>query len=195
MHLEPAQPEEPHGPFELEASYFESDSDLGSRLVNVGGVYQVRRERTEISGVEASAGWRVNDDHRLSAGYARLTGRSDTDGDGKVDTDLDGANISPNRLTLGWQARWSDRLDTLVQANHFFDRRFDKASLDFDGYSLLDASVTYRLSEGQVSVGVENLLNEDYVTYYGQSADSTTRDERYFKGRGRTLTVGYRVDF
>ncbi|KAA3649408.1 MAG: TonB-dependent receptor [Proteobacteria bacterium] len=184
-----------HGPLEFEASYFESDADLGSRLVNVGGVYQVRRERTEISGVEASAAWRVTDDHRLSAGYARLTGRSDTNGDGKVDTDLDGANISPNRLSLGWLARWSDRLETQVQANHYFDRSFDKASLDFDGYSLVDASVSYRLSEGLVSVGVENLFNEDYVTYYGQSADSTTRDERYFKGRGRTLTVGYRVDF
>jgi len=33
------------------------------------------------------------------------------------------------------------------------------------------------------------------LTYYSQSADSTTRDDRYFKGRGRTVTVGYQVNF
>ena len=183
------------GPVDFELSYFESDSDLGSRLVNVGGVYQVRREKTEIDGVEVSAGWKVNDAHRLQAAYAAVNGRSDTDGDGKVDTDLDGANISPDRLTLSWLARWSDRLDTQVQASHAFDRDFPKPELDFNGYSLVDASVSYRLAEGRLSAGVENVFNEDYVTYYSQSADSTTRDDRYFKGRGRTFTVGYQVDF
>lgn len=184
-----------HGPVDFDLSYFESDSDLGSRLVNVGGVYQVSRERTEIKGVEASAGWNVNAVHRLQLAYATIEGRSDTDDDGKVDTDLDGANISPDRLTLSWLARWTDRLDTQVQANHFFDRSFPKPELNFSGYSLVDASVSYRLAVGRLSAGVENLFDRDYVSYYSQSADSTTRDDRYFKGRGRTFTVGYQVDF
>ena len=41
--------------------------------------------------------------------------------------------------------------------------------------------------------GVENLFNEDYFTYYAQTA--TTLDERNFKGRGRTFTLGYNLDF
>jgi iron complex outermembrane receptor protein len=181
------------GPVDLELSYFESDSDLGSRLVNVNGVYQVRRERTEIRGLEASAGLKVSAAHRLEASYARVEGRSDTDGDDKVDTDLDGANISPDRLSLRWLARWSERFDSQVQASYFFDRDFPKPELDFHGYNLVDASVSYRLPVGRVSAGIENLFNEDYVTYFSQSADSTTRDDRYFKGRGRTVTVGYQV--
>ncbi|NMG45305.1 TonB-dependent receptor [Aromatoleum toluvorans] len=185
------------GPFDFELSYFESDSDLGSRLVSVGGVYQVRREKTEINGIEASAGWKINADHRLQASYAQVNGRSDTDGDGKVDTDLDGANISPDRLTLRWSARWSDKIDSHVQGSYFFDRRFDDRRLDFSGYSLVDASMTYRLPVGRLTAGVENLFNKDYVTYYSQTlaANEATRDERYFKGRGRTVTVGYQVDF
>jgi iron complex outermembrane receptor protein len=183
------------GPVSLEVSYFESDADLGSRLQNVGGVYQVRRERTEIDGVEASAGWVVSAAHRLEASYAAVNGRSDTDGDGRVDTDFDGANISPDRLTVRWLARWTDRLDSQVQASRFFDRDFAKPELNFDGYSLVDASLAYRLPVGRVTAGIENLFNEDYVTYYSQSADSTTRDERYFKGRGRVASVSYQVDF
>lgn len=178
---------------DFEISYFESDSDLGSRLQNVGGIYQVRRERTEIDGVEATAGWQVNDAHRLQASYAKLNGESDTDGDGKVDTDLDGANISPDRYGLSWQANWTDKLNSRVQANHYASRSFDTPGLDFDGYSLVDASLGYRLPVGEVSLGVENLLNRDYMTYYAQAA--STRDDQFFAGRGRTFTLGYQVDF
>lgn len=186
------------GPVDAELSYFQSDADLGSRLVSVGGIYEVRRERTEINGIEASAGWKLNADHRLQASYAKLKGRADTNGDGKVDTDLDGANIGPDRLTLRWQARWNDRLDSQIQASHFFDRRFETPPRKFDGYNLLDASLSYRLSVGRLSFGIENLLNKDYVTYFSQTnstTDETLRDERYFKGRGRTVTLGYQVDF
>lgn len=178
---------------DFEISYFESDSDLGSRLQNVGGIYQVRRERTEIDGVEATAGWQINDVHRLQASYAQLDGESDTDGDGKVDTDLDGANISPNRYGLSWQANWTDKLNSRVQANHYASRSFDTPGLDFDGYSLVDASLGYRLPVGEVSLGVENLLNRDYMTYYAQAA--STRDDQFFAGRGRTFTLGYQVSF
>ncbi len=182
-----------HGPFDAEISYFESDSDLGSRLENVGGFYQVRRERTEIDGVEASAGWQVDAVHRLQASYAQLDGESDTDGDGKVDTDLDGANISPDRYGLSWQANWNDKLHSLIQANHYASRGFDDPDLNFDGYSLVDASLGYRLPVGEVSLGIENLFNRDYLTYYAQAASS--RDDQLFKGRGRTFTLGYQVSF
>ncbi|NQD94566.1 TonB-dependent receptor [Pseudomonas sp. CrR25] len=182
-----------HGAFDAEISYFESDSDLGSRLENVGGFYQVRRERTEIDGVEASAGWQVNAAHRLQASYARLNGESDTDGDGQVDTDLDGANISPDRYGLSWQANWNDKLHSLVQVNHYASRGFDNPELNFDGYSLIDASLGYRLPVGEVSLGIENLFNRDYLTYYAQAA--STRDDQLFKGRGRTFSLGYQLDF
>lgn len=180
-------------PVDFEISYFESDADLGSRLDLVGGTYRVRREKTEIRGVEASAGWNINKAHRLESSYAHVEGKSDRDGDGNVDTKLSGADVSPDQLTLRWRARWSDKLNTLVQASHFFDRNFDQPGLDFEGYQLVDASIGYALPVGLLSVGVENLLNEDYITYYSQAAD--TRDDRYFAGRGRTVTLGYDVSF
>lgn len=180
-------------PVDFEISYFESDSDLGSRLENVGGVYQVRRERTEIDGVEASAGWQVNAVHRLQASYAKLNGESDTDGDDKVDTDLDGANIAPDRYGVSWQANWTEKLNSRLQVNHYASRSFDTAGLNFDGYSLVDASLGYSLPVGEASLGIENLLNRDYMTYYAQAA--SVRDDQYFAGRGRTFTLGYQLSF
>lgn len=186
------------GPFDAEISYYESDADLGSRLDSVGGVYQIRRERTEIDGVEFTAGWQVNDAHRLKLMYAQVDGRSDTDGDGKVDTDLNGANISPDRYGMSWQANWTDNLHSLLQVNHYASRDFDTPGLEFDGYSLVDATLGYRLPVGEASLGIENLLNEDYLTYYSQAANTgskVTRDGRVFNGRGRTLTLAYAVTF
>ncbi|MCP5529498.1 MAG: hypothetical protein H7A44_03570 [Opitutaceae bacterium] len=47
-----------------------------------------------------------------------------------------------------------------------------------------------------MTVGVENLLDEDYVTYYSQTlTGGSANNDNYFAGRGRTLTVRYRWDF
>ncbi|MBU1302101.1 MAG: TonB-dependent receptor [Gammaproteobacteria bacterium] len=187
-----------HGPFDAEISYYESDAELGSRLDSVGGVYQVRRERTEIDGIEFTGGWQITEAHRLKLMYAQVNGQSDTDDDGKVDTDLNGANISPDRYGIGWQANWNDKLHSLLQANHYASRSFDQPGLDFDGYTLVDATLGYRLPVGEARLGIENLFNEDYLTYYSQAANTgsdLTRNGRVFNGRGRTLTLGYQVSF
>jgi len=62
----------------------------------------------------------------------------------------------------------------------------------------VDASVGYRLPVGEVSLGIENLLDRDYLTYYSQAANTgsdVTRNGRVFNGRGRTLMLGYQVSF
>jgi len=182
-----------HGSFDAELSWYESDSDLGARLELLDGVYQVRREKTEINGFEATGGYRVNDDHRLSLGYAQVRGRSDTTGDGRVDTHLNGANVPPDRLNLRWSALWSPKLSTHAQVSHYFDRSFDDPELEFDGMTLVDLSFGYTLPVGRVVGGVENLFDKHYISYNSQASDK--RDDRYFAGRGRTVTVGYQVDF
>lgn len=45
----------------------------------------------------------------------------------------------------------------------------------------------------KLNLAFANLLNEDYFTYYSQSEQAN--QTRYFKGRGRTVTLGYSPDF
>tara|TARA_R100000005_G_C5003931_1_gene212759 strand:+ start:5907 stop:6206 length:300 start_codon:yes stop_codon:yes gene_type:complete len=70
---------------DFEISYYESDSDLGSRLsANADKTeYFVNREKTEINGAEANLGWKVNDDHKLNLAYSYIRGRYDSNDDGK----------------------------------------------------------------------------------------------------------------
>ncbi|WP_417504758.1 TonB-dependent receptor [Marinomonas gallaica] len=178
---------------DFEISYYESNSDLGSRIVENNGLYTVSREKKEIQGAEATLGLALTEQHRLEAGYSYIKGKSDRDNDGSVDTKLTGAEIPPNRLRLAWTANWNNKLSTMLQANHAFDRDFDDNELEFDGYTLVDASMGYQLPVGHLNVSVANLLNEDYFTYYSQSAYKN--DDFYFKGRGRTVTLAYGLEF
>ncbi|WP_330110572.1 TonB-dependent receptor [Methylophaga thalassica] len=184
---------------DFEVSYYESDSDLGSRLsANADNTqYMVNREKQEINGAEANLGWKVNDEHKLNLAYSYIRGRYDSDGDGKVDTDLNGQNIPPNRLIASWQAEWTPKLTSFVQASYNFDRNFDEEAGDdeeqFKAYGLIDATMAYKLSTGKIHAGVTNLLNKDYFSYSSQTSYGS--DTRNFKGRGRTLTIGYSLDF
>ncbi|NWN81464.1 MAG: TonB-dependent receptor [Halomonas sp.] len=184
--------------YSLELSYYESDSDLGQRIQpDAQGNYRVQREKTEIQGYEITGEARPNDVHRLRLTYAHAEGESDQDGDGEVDTKLTGRDIAPDTLKLSWSAAWTDKLSSHLQYSYYRDRSFDDPALEFDGYGLVDASLAYRLPVGRASLGLENLTDEDYFTYYSQSfpQSSALEDDLYFKGRGRTLTLGYQVDF
>ncbi|SDJ31241.1 iron complex outermembrane recepter protein [Billgrantia gudaonensis] len=177
----------------LELSYYESNSDYGERLAFENGTWVGNREKTEIQGFEVTGEARLNDAHRIRLSYTQAEGESDTDGDGSVDTELTGMNIAPDTLKLAWSAAWGEKLSSHLQYSHYFERSVDDPELEFDGHGLVDASLTYRLPLGRMSFGIENLTDEDYFTYYSQAARNS--DEYYFKGRGRTLTLGYQLDF
>ncbi|WP_339871715.1 TonB-dependent receptor [uncultured Brevundimonas sp.] len=178
------------GGFDASAAVFRSTTDKGSRLVLVGGVYEVAREATEIEGLELTARYTINPDLRFGGAYSHLEGRSDTDGDGALDQELDGANISPDRLLLWGEVDHGD-LSLRVQAQQLFARDFQGqvAENSFEGYGLIDAIGVWHAGFGDVSVGVQNLLGEPYVTYYSD-VQRPGDNLSYYAGRGRTVTVG-----
>ncbi|CAN0504532.1 unnamed protein product, partial [Ectocarpus sp. 12 AP-2014] len=182
-----------NGRLAAELNYYVSSSDFGSRLIERDDAFFMSRQETEIKGVEASLGYQFTEQHSGRLAYSRMEGRYDSNDDGNLDAKLSGIDVAPDRLVASWSANWSDELSTFVQANYAFDKTFDEADREFDGYLLMDAAVGYQLPVGQVNVGISNLLDEQYVTYYSQSA--LVNSERYFAGRGRTLTLGYRLDF
>ena len=57
----------------------------------------------------------------------------------------------------------------------------------FDGYTTWTPRVAAALSRATVTLSVANLLDADYITYFSQAA--STRDDQFFAGRGRTLSL------
>jgi iron complex outermembrane recepter protein len=184
--------------FNARVSYWTSTSRLGSLLVfdAPNQVYNVARQRTQISGWEARAGWTPRAGTRLDASYAINRGRSDRNGDGKVDSDLDGANTAPNRLNLAWNQRWNAALSSYLQLSHLASRDFSTLgtrSAHFDGYVTADAYVKWHTgTAGDWTLGVQNLANKQYINYVSQTVGD---DDSYFAGRGRTVSLTWQQAF
>lgn len=201
------------GPLDASVTYFWSSSDKGQLLIaNPGGIFDVQRLRVEIQGLEVNLGVRLPiDGLRVNVGYAHLAGRydSDTVPDGKVDTDLDGTNISPDRLNLAADYS-SGPFSARVQTQFFLSRRFDGRARaiddanpahpqrlylnDFGGYTLTDAYLRYQTSLGGLTFSVSNLFDKQYIDY---SSDTRlpTDNLSYFAGRGRSFTLGWDYRF
>lgn len=177
---------------------FISQSDQGSVLVpDADGVFNVVRQKTRVSGIEASLEARLTDRLRAGGNLSILRGRVDSDRDGDLDADLDAINIGPNRLNL-YLGYAGDGLSLRLQSATLFDRGFEDRdgaeTASFDGYSLFDAVAGVETGFGTISVAVQNLFDNQYITYFGQSAQPL-RDDRFFAGRGRTFTLGLETEF
>jgi iron complex outermembrane receptor protein len=193
------------GPLDASVTYFWSSSDKGQLLIsNPGGIFDVQRQRVEIEGLEINLGVRLPvEGLRANVGYAHLKGRYDSDSaapDGIVDTDLDGVNISPDRVNLALSYA-TGPFSARVQTQFYLSRTFHgKANPNqgnnFGGYNLTDAYVRYQTPLGGISLGVQNLLDKQYIDY---SSDTRLATENpvlaYFAGRGRTLTLGWDYRF
>jgi iron complex outermembrane receptor protein len=190
------------GPVDASASYFWSTSKNGALLVKVGSAFEMVRQRVEIQGLELNVAVRTPlPGLRLSTGYAHLIGRTDGSNDGidMVDRDLDGANISPDRLNLA--ASYARGLvSARVQTQFYLSRSFEKDPGNFDrrfrfgGYNVTDASIRYQTSFGGLSLSAQNIFDKFYIDYYTQTVRPTDVDH-YFAGRGRNITLTWDYRF
>jgi iron complex outermembrane receptor protein len=191
------------GPFDGSATYFWSSSDKGQLLVpGAGRNFDVQRQRIEIEGLEVNlrAAMPV-EGLKLGIGYAHIEGRYDSNADDVVDTDLDGVNISPDRVNLSATYE-RGRVSAIVQTQYYLSRSFHASAgvaqpdqrNNFGGFSVTDASIRYRTDFGGLRLSVQNLFDKFYIDY---SSDTRlpTDNLAYFAGRGRSVTLGWDYAF
>lgn len=187
------------GPLDATVTYFWSSSTRGQILVaRPDGIFDVQRQRVEIEGLELNLGVQMPiDGLRLSAGYAHITGRTDTNADDRVDTDLDGTNISPDRLNLAAsfdRGRVSARVQTQVYFSRTFEGLVRDPRNDFGGYTLTDAYLGYEVGPGRVILSAQNIFNRQYIDY-NSDVRLPTDNLAFFAGRGRTMTLAWDMRF
>lgn len=182
---------------QAQLAYYTSDSDFGQRLQRGDdGIYSVKREQTEVDGIEFRLNWFATELDTLGMRLATSKGRYDSDQDGQVDSDLGGSNIAPDRINVSWDRNWGDILTTRLQINHLLDREQKNSVGDvvnhFDGYTTVDLSANIDAFDGLVTLGIQNLSNTDFYTYYSQS---NSNNRRNFKGIGRSFSLSYQLEF
>ena len=174
------------------AAYW-SDSEFGSRLAfdTATQSYLVKREATEIEGIEGNVALQLTGDARLGVAWATADGRYDSDQDNRLDSDLPGVNISPDRVTAFWEQEWSQGLATRLQASHARDREFEAngaPSGGFEGFTTVDLLANVDLPVGALALGIENVFDRQYITYFSQT---TPANDDYVAGRGRVFSASW----
>lgn len=174
------------------AAYW-SDSKFGSRLAFDAATqsYLVKREATEIEGIEGNVALQLTGDARLGVAWATADGRYDSNQDNRLDSDLPGVNISPDRVTAFWEQEWTQGLATRLQASHARDRGFEANGAPaggFEGFTTVDLLAHVDLPVGALDLGIENLFDRQYITYFSQT---TPANDDYVAGRGRVFSASW----
>lgn len=173
---------------------FYSESEEGRIFIQN---FSFAQERTpeKIYGIEASADYTFNNQLGLGGTFTWLKGeRGNPNGSG--DIALDGFRIPPIKLTAYVEYQPFDWWSLRLQALHSGDR--DDAfedNIGFGGrkvedYTVLDLYSGFDVGPGMLKVGIENLLNNQYQTVFGQLLRNGANTSN-ISARGATARVAY----
>ncbi|MGD1857204.1 MAG: TonB-dependent receptor [Leptolyngbyaceae cyanobacterium] len=177
---------------------FYNESSLGSNLqVGPSGFTEVVRAPQRNYGVEATLDWQPSDVWRLGGYFSWNEGENDTDDDGDF-LALSSLQVQPYKVGVYLEndtaPGWTNRLQLLGVGSR--DRAFDDNvdGFDIDGYVTLDLLSSIQLGKGNLTVGLKNLLNNQYLPVSSQERIGGTEDRR-FAAPGITLNLGYSIEF
>ncbi|MDX1252017.1 MAG: TonB-dependent receptor [Gammaproteobacteria bacterium] len=183
-------------------SYYESSSDLGSTIRVVDGVSRLERLPVNIKGWELNGDWKFAKDWSLFGLYSWIRGKTATAEGQPLDVALGSSEQGPDKLVVGTNWAFSERGAARLQASRYYARRINEgrrlglANLEenFSGYTVADLAVTYKSRWGDLGLGIENLLDKQYILYNTEANPAGTNSD-YFAGRGRTYTLSYARTF
>ncbi len=179
---------------QLSAYYSLSDKNVQQ---NQDLTISVVDDKRRIYGVEGAVDYFIPDtDWSTGANFNVLKTESKVDGSWRK-YDVKVASSSKATAYVGWSPDpWSLKVQSTTSFN-----LSDDAGYNINGYTTVDFIGSYELPVGKLSFSVENLLDRDYTTVWGQRAPlyySPTYGSPslyQYKGRGRTFGLNYSVLF
>ena len=183
------------GDVNLQTAAYYSQSDKNIKYNKTTLLIEEIEDKKRVYGLEAMLSYWVHDNIQLGASGHYVV--SEVKGD-KGWEDYDAGYASTSKANA-W-AGWSDaNLNVKLQSQTMFDYE-DASNNKLNGYTLFDLVGSYQLPVGSLGFGIQNLLDKDYTTAWGQRAqliysahyESAAYD---YKGRGRTYTLNYQVKF
>jgi iron complex outermembrane recepter protein len=189
--------------FGFAATGFYNESELGTTIRRIGESFVPTRAPERVYGFDLAMDVSPVEGWRTGATASWSEGENDVDLDGDY-LALDGFRIPPLKVTAyvehdtvpRW--RWRNRVQALWSGSR--DRAFrDLGGVAFGGrevddYVVLDLASSIAIRRGTLSLGVENLLNQQYFPVVAQlvrTGDNTS----YLAARGATVRLGYAISY
>ncbi|MDK9736819.1 TonB-dependent receptor [Vibrio sp. D404a] len=183
------------GDLSLQSAAYYSQSDKNVKYNKNTLLIEEIDDKKRVYGLEALASYWVHENVQLGASGHYVVSEVKGD-DGWEDQSAGEASTSKASAWAGW---YDADLSLKVQSQTMFDYE-DDSDNKLNGYTVFDLVGTYQLPVGSLGFGIQNLLNKDYTTIWGQRAqilyathyESAAYD---YRGRGRTYTLNYQVKF
>jgi iron complex outermembrane receptor protein len=192
----------------LSASAYRSTSKLGIEVVYdpATALFNTNRSPEKIYGFELAASYLLNREFTVAGSYSYTEGKRDVNSNGKYndpeDAYLNGRRISAPKITGSIAYSPLQVMDIILNYTGIASRdRFVKNSTGvYNGnegavkaYNLFNLIAGLRVNKStRISLGVENLFNEDY---FPARAQWFMQPAFYSKGRGRAVNFGISVKY
>lgn len=177
---------------------FYSTSDLGATVrIRPDGTTELQRAPQRNYGLEATLDWQPTTKWRLGSTFTWSEGENDTNNDDDF-LALSSLQVPPLKLSFYVEnetlPNWRNRLQLLLVGNR--DRAFDDRVDPFrlENYTTLDFLSSLKLGQSTLELGIENLLNTQYLPLSSQERTGLLENLR-FAGRGRTIFLRYAITF
>lgn len=177
-------------------SAYKSYSDFGVSLSidPVTSDFVMRRQPVEIKGLELSGEYLISKTVRANALYSRIRGMTVAVDGGPLVIQQGVANINPDKIgaSVSWQ--FSDKGSVRIGSTTLLDRDINEGRSQVEhtkGYTLLDLNASYRTRYGDLTLGVDNLLNKFYIL----TSSQVPGFQNYAAGRGRVVSLSHSIKF
>lgn len=184
-----------NGIFSAQVAGFYALSDKNLRVVPITLAVEVIDENRRNLGAEGSVAVNFKNGFEVGANGLYIKSQNKQNGSWFLQNVTD---ASPSKATgfVGYKNKF---FGLKAQVFHSFDLK-DHAGNELKGYTTLYLLGNVKLPVGNLSVGVQNLLNEDYQTIWSQRSQLlykglATPQTFDYLGRGRTYNVTYTINY
>ncbi|PIG95268.1 TonB-dependent receptor [Gloeocapsopsis sp. IPPAS B-1203] len=178
---------------------FYNHSDLGQNLVIApSGLTNAARGPQRNYGIEATLDWQPSDRWGFGSSLTWNEGEANFPDDSRGWLALSSLDVQPLKLTAYIENEtlpgWRNRLQLLLVGDR--DRAFEEEVEEFqiEGYTTLDFISSLQIGQGRLELGIENLLNQQYLPVSSQDGTGIREIVRE-AARGRTISVRYAIEF
>ncbi|BAZ37909.1 ferric aerobactin receptor [Calothrix sp. NIES-4101] len=182
--------------FQASLAGFYSYSSLGTtvQFEDFGSDFRILRSPQRNYGIELAVDWQPSKKWKLGSTLTWSEGEREDSATGEF-VAITGYEISPLKLTAYLENEtlpgWNNRLQALYIGSR---KRAFEAEIDpigIDSYFVMDLISSIKLGDGNLSLGVRNLLNNQYLNVTNQ-INAGYDDSYALASRGRTFTLNYR---
>ncbi|TRX31925.1 TonB-dependent receptor [Flavobacterium sp. ZT3R18] len=179
--------------FYAQGSVFYAISDKTLAIDRTAFTISLLDQKLRNIGFEGALGYRMQSGFEAGGNVLLMASETETKNDGWQNQTVYTNNPSKFMAFVGWNKNiFSARLQGQHSMNYT-----DLAHNTINGFTLFDLMGDVKLPKGVLNFGIQNLLNRDYTTLWGQRSVFFYGIPKAFGylGRGRTFSLGYTIKF